>query len=391
MTMTIADLDRDLERYRSAADIVSVNLLELDGDPNRQLLETAPLTGTTAREWADARSALTSVWDWFARFTTFLDRAAELRVSPRTRLAPDRERLLADFLSQATIELSSDEVPLRDRDLLQQRRVTTHCTADELLDLMSTAFSRAREVVGRVGTAWDELAPRIARARAALTDVGAVAQTEVTRQIDALADALVTDPLAVSTAAVEDIEASVAALTRASAEALALRTQWPRRLDEARAELVRVEQQVADARVAHATTKAKILDPAVPDPPPADDTLVDELDHVVGLADAGRWDDALRHLEQWHQARQRRADAAAASTTASRAPMIERDQLRGLLDAYRAKAHGLGLDEDGDVTAAHERAQAALYVAPTDLANARQLVQRYQRLLTTDHEPEGRR
>ena len=119
MTMTIDDLDRDLERYRSAADTVSSNLLELDGDPNRQLLETAPLTGTTAGEWADARRALTSVWDWFARFTTFLDQATELRVSPRTRLAPGRERALADFLSQPSIELGSDAIPLRDRDLLQ--------------------------------------------------------------------------------------------------------------------------------------------------------------------------------------------------------------------------------------------------------------------------------
>ena len=163
MTMTIDDLDRDLERYRSAADTVSSNLLELDGDPNRQLLETAPLTGTTAGEWADARPALTSVWDWFARLTTFLDQATELRVSPRTRLAPGRERALADFLSQPSIELGSDAIPLRDRDLLQARRATSRCTADELLALMSDAFARAREVVSRVGAAWDELVPRLAQ------------------------------------------------------------------------------------------------------------------------------------------------------------------------------------------------------------------------------------
>jgi hypothetical protein len=391
MTMTIADLDRDLERYRSAADTVSVNLLELDGDPNRQLLETAPLTGTTAREWADARSALTSVWDWFARFTTFLDRAAELRVSPRTRLAPDREQMLADFLSQASIELGSDEIPLGERDLLQQRHSTTRCTADELLDRMSNAFVRAREVVSRVGAAWDELAPRVAHARAALTDVGAVGYREVTRQIDALADLLVTDPLTVTERAVHDVEASVADLTRASAAAQALRDQWPERVRQARDELQRVEQLVADARTAHATAVAKILDPGIPDPPTVDDTLVDELDHVVGLADAGRWDDALNHLEEWHQTVQRRADAAVNSTAASRAPMLERDQLRGLLDAYRAKAHGVGLDEDDDVTVAYERAQASLYVAPADLTKARELVARYQRLLTTDHEPEARR
>ena len=108
-------------------------------------------------------------------------------------------------------------------------------------------------------------------------------------------------------------------------------------------------------------------------------------------ADAGRWDDARARLDEWSTTLQRRADAAGASTIACRAPMIERDQLRGLLDAYRAKAHGLGLDEDDDVTDAYEHAQAALYVAPADLASARRLVERYQSLLTTDHEPEARR
>jgi len=391
MTMTIDDLDRDLERYRSAADTVSVNLLELDGDPNRQLLETAPLTGTTAREWDDARSALASVWDWFARLTTFLDRATELRGAPGTRLPRDREGILANFLAQPAIELGSDEIPLRDRDLLQQRRATTRCTADELLVLMSDAFARAREVVTRIGAAWDELVPRVARARASLTEVSAVERAAVERQLDALTEALVTDPLAVSQATVDDIEASVAVLTRASAESVARRADWPRRMQEARDELARVEQQVADARVAHATTIAKILDPLLPEPPSVDDTLAEELDLVVCLADAGRWDDAFGRLEHWQRELRRRADAAATSTTSSRAPMIERDQLRGLVDAYRAKAHGLGLDEDDDVTAAYERAQGALYVAPTDLTKARKLVERYQRLLTTDHEPEGRR
>jgi len=390
MTMTITDLDRDLERYRSAADAVSMNLTELDGDPNRLLLETAPLTGETAREWADARAALASVWDWFARFTTFLDRAVELRSSPRTRLAPHRERQLADFLTGASIELRSDEIPLRDRGLLQPRRTATHCTADELLELMATAFARAREVVSRVGTAWDELVPRIAHARATLDDAGAIEHPEVTAEVDSLAEALVTDPLRVTEAAVRDLEASVAAATRASAAARALRDQWPERLHEARGELTGVEQRLAGARDAHATTTAKILDVALPDPPTGGG-LADELDEVVALATAERWDAALAALEQWRQHVRARAEAADASAAASRAPMVERDHLRGLLDACRAKAHARHLDEDATATAAYEQAQDALYVAPADLAEARRLVERYRRLLSTDPEAEARR
>jgi len=391
MMTALSDLDRDLERYRRAADTVSANLLELDGDPNRQLLETAPLNGTTAVEWADARRALASAWDWFARFTTFVDHATDLRGSPTTRLAPDRERALADFLSQPSIELASDEVPLRDRSLLQPRHATPRSTADELLDLMSNGFARAREVIGRVGTAWDELAPRVARAHAALADVGTVETADVTQQLDALTHALVTDPLSVTEAAVREAEQSVSALALTDAAARALRDEWQQRLRAARDELERVDHEVADAHAACAETTTKILEPLLPDPPAIDDALLDELDRVVDVADAGRWDVALAHLDEWYTKLEQRADAATASTTASRAPLVERDQLRGRLDACRAKAHGLGLDEDDDVNDAYERAQAALYVAPADLAAARQLVEGYQRLLTTDHEPEARR
>ena len=106
-----------------------------------------------------AWTSLTSVWDWFARFTGFLEHAGELRESPRTRLAPGRERQLAAFLTEPSIELPRDDVPLRDRDLLQPRHATNRCTADELLAVMTDAFARARDVVARVGSAWDDLVP----------------------------------------------------------------------------------------------------------------------------------------------------------------------------------------------------------------------------------------
>jgi len=41
--MDLAAIDRELTRYRAAADAVSANLLELDADPNPQLLDTAPI------------------------------------------------------------------------------------------------------------------------------------------------------------------------------------------------------------------------------------------------------------------------------------------------------------------------------------------------------------
>ncbi len=101
--LDLAAIDRELARYRSAADAVGANLLELDADPNRQLLDTAPLTGVTGAAWAEARAALTSVWDWFARFTTFLDAATEppgLAAHP----SPGRARAAARRLAHRRLD-----------------------------------------------------------------------------------------------------------------------------------------------------------------------------------------------------------------------------------------------------------------------------------------------
>jgi len=391
MTLTLTDIDRELARYRGAADTVSANLLELERDPNRQLLDTAPIIGATADAWADARTALGAIWDWFARFTTFLDQASALRDSPRARLTPAREQQLADLMTQPSIELTNDEIPLRDRQLLQQRQSTTRCTADELLQLMSDAFQRAKDTVVAIGTAWDELTPRLAAVRAALPNLAGVDLAAVERHADALGEKLVTDPLAVTDDAIRELERQVSGVVQAAAAARQLRDGFGSRLERARAELRTAENHLRDARAAYDTARAKILDPVIPDLPVLGPELARELARIGALADRAAWRDADDALAHWMQSVVAFGEAADASAMASRSCIASRDELRGRLDAYRAKAHALGLDEDPELTRLHEAAQAALYTAPTDLGDASERVARYQRALSANHEPEARR
>jgi len=389
--LDLAAIDRELARYRNAADAVGANLLELDADPNRQLLDTAPLVGTTGAAWADARTALTSVWDWFARFTNFLDAATELRDSPRTRLPPGRERQLAAFLADASIEVSRDDIPLRDRDLLQPRQATNRCTADELLAVMTDAFARARDVVTRVATAWDDLVPRVTGARARLVDLPKRAELqELHDRLDALADALIADPLSVQADDVAAVEADLDSIARSEQEHDELRQAVLSRIRDARSRLEAFERQATDARCEWDTTRAKIARPELVAPPTVEPSFVNALNAVADRADAGRWDEASRALDGLAADLDALGARLDASIAAGRDALATRDHLRCRLDAYRAKAHGLGLDEDAEVTETYELALAALHVAPADLTEAAALVTAYQRLLTPIPEPEAR-
>ena len=56
-----------------------------------------------------------------------------------------------------------------------------------------------------------------------------------------------------------------------------------------------------------------------------------------------------------------------------------RDELRGLLGAYRAKAAALGAAEDPELTSRYRRARDLLWTAPCQLAAADDAVRGYQR------------
>ena len=167
--MKLDDLDRELERLREASERVAANLVELEIDSSRQLLEACTLTGESAARWSTASAALTDLWEWRGLLERFLERAHELRRSPR------HANELQSFISGPSIELARSQVPLAERDLLGASEVTVRCTADELFERMSGAFDGVKTVVAEFGQAWDTLTPRLTAAR------GVLDQTQRTR------------------------------------------------------------------------------------------------------------------------------------------------------------------------------------------------------------------
>lgn len=132
-----------------------------------------------------------------------------------------------------------------------------------------------------------------------------------------------------------------------------------------RAELVALGERVAAvadtcvAQVLHAPTLAV---PRVESlgPVPDDATTVDA--YLLRLSTAAR---ALAFAENTYAA-----------------PVCERDELRNLLDLYRAKAAATGRDADPEVAQLHDQARAVLGRTPTDLERARTVVAAFQLLLT---------
>jgi hypothetical protein len=77
-------------------------------------------------------------------------------------------------------------------------------------------------------------------------------------------------------------------------------------------------------------------------------------------------------------AKVQRLDAALAEARRRfQQPLDERDDLRGLLQAFRDKAAAHGLAEDADLEPMYRKAEVVLWAAPCDVAGARSLVDSY--------------
>jgi hypothetical protein len=233
----------------------------------------------------------------------------------------------------------------------------------------------AREAVARVDAARSTFHDLLVRAGA----LGADDDVEITRvraAIDQATAAVAADPagatglgdldqlLDVARQRVETLERSLGRL--------------PTELAAAGAELDEIEALVARGAEALARTRDRIASPAGVLPPvdlaaDGDRALRPWLERI--RAQSG--EAAAAALAAWERAAGIRLAEARRVAEANAAPLARRNELRGLLDAYRAKAAASGGDEDGHLARLHAAARETLYTAPCDLSVAEAQVREY--------------
>lgn len=384
------DLDRELKRLEEARERIAANLVELEIDPARQLLEARVLTGESATRWSTASAALNDLWEWSALLERFLERAKELRHASR------RVTELESLISGPSIELARTPVPLAERDLLGSSEVTERCTASDLLERMSRAFDSVKTVVADFGQAWNALTPRLTAARAVLDQAQALAaslgeagRTDLAQAADRLARLtalLSADPLSVAPKDVDGLRDCVESMRRELEAGIALRGTLDAKLADSRALLAQLRAVAEEARSAHQELLVKIAAPSAPAATEVPIDLQNELDQIAAVARSGAWRDARHRLDHWTTQIAERLSEAQRILRANRAPIEARNQLRALLEAYQVKAGRLGAIEDPELEQIFTEAHQALYTAPTDLAQVAQLVGRYQEILNAPRE-----
>ncbi|MGA5097992.1 hypothetical protein ACPCAC_11590 [Streptomyces lavendulocolor] len=392
------EVDRALARLGAEHKAVEDSLLALQDHAGRRLLEGAGLTGTTKERWAETERTITLLWTYFDAYSAALREAREVRARRRW---PGREELaeLTERLRGESVTVSGTSAKLAER-----------FTLERLVDRMNELYARSLDVVVTADAVWSALPARIDLLAAELHRTRSLAHSvgvrpgehpagddleSITHELTSLRAQVVTDPLAFwrpaagssapgggrpdtdrydrAARALEDVRREIEAV-------LQVRQDSEARLLRLRDVLSRADRTLAEARAARGEVLAKIAAsevPVVSGPP----TALQER-----LATAAEY----RRHAQWHrlspllEALEREAEdellRAREQLTAVTAPLAVRAELRGRLDAYRAKVARHGMAEDPLLVERYDVARRMLWSAPCDLRVAEQAVLRYQRL-----------
>ena len=381
-------------------DAIQANLLELDGGFTRRLLDGAPLTGQTRERWDAASATLAGLWETYLTYSAVVDRIAELGTGPHHPAKKDLAEL-DSLLTGACVQLARAAVPLARRNLSDTGVRAVSLTG--AVAAMRRSFSEVAEVTSAVETVWSQVNERLDAAAAELADAlpraaglgqeVAAALRDAQASLQAARDAVNADPLplltggSVDTGAADLVREQVTALTARIAELDRVRAQARRRIDGLAAAVGAARAARADAVTAWQRAAQRIaalppLPPGITEPP---------LDSLAELAAAGRWPALATELDRCEGALAAAVRQTEDCERSAATGLANRDELRGLLGAYKAKAARLGMAEDGDLVTSYDQARDLLWSAPCDLAAAVAAVAGYQRAINATTTREGGR
>ncbi|MGI5184382.1 hypothetical protein ACQEVZ_49830 [Dactylosporangium sp. CA-152071] len=365
--------DRAVADLTAAHDRLAAALYTVDTHP-AQVLRDVPLHGATAAAWPGADVA--RLWSGFVAVRDVLEQLRALKGRSRDVATA---RILTTPVATDPLDGLPSLPPAALLADLEQRCAGTVAVLDRI-EAARTALT------GRI----IELDTALEAAVAAHHRVGAD-HTPTTgplqQRLRQVYGAALGDPLTIDEPAWTALRDDLTAVVRRLADLAALRTALPARLTRLDTLLDALTAAEQRARRAYAAAAEKIADPGLPDPPDVHDRFAGEVAAAVRATDAldlDGWPALDRRLTALDRDLTAAVTAAEDRATAATGLLDRRLELRGRLEAYRAKAVRLDRVEDPALMSRYQAARDLLWTAPCDLRAATRAVFAYQQALSTE-------
>jgi hypothetical protein len=391
----VSKIDASLKRYGASEARIAANLVEFDNHPTYQLLTNGASTGLTAEQLCPVMADAPLLWRWLTQLTGVLDQARTLRGTGR--INGDRREQIVRLLDTPAVVLEVEEIPFAERDLTGRATSERRVTVEQLIALMRMTYEPIRDGVAAVDRIWRLVTPSLEAARDTIDSLDAelaplpvsepAELTACKAQLARTEQLLVEDPLGLGAKGGTHLDSAVSvAATRVHS---LVTDHSSLDGDVAATETILAELRVlrAVAAAAWSEARANFVDVGALIRPPGTPVI----DGDRGLASRAAnfnahgvdWRAMRTDIDSWFALAERLRSQLKRAVHINSAPLDSRDELRGRLAAYRAKASALGRSSERALDDLAADAHEELYTRPIDLDRAARLVQDYAAALRT--------
>jgi hypothetical protein len=395
--MSVRQIDEALGLWKVRVSSAAQNLLDLLSHPVYKRISEpdANLTGETARQSVLAVKTCGSLMQRCDLLQNAISRAEELRQDmPSVFGADEREREIVAVLQGRSIRLPTVQVPLGQRGLSTDTESAGAISPADLLTSMESSFEDVKQIVLQLNAAWEALGISIGQAAQKLTDLEGQRQylstgdrvelAEVARQLQTLQQLATEDPLGSASQLLTSINETLTRVGTKIEEARKKTEQVRVGLTSARALLSTLKSEHEVARSTHREALEKAgcrLDFSENDKKL--EGLIAWFDRLSAASGDGMLGGSapaamLVGLSNWSSAAHQILAADQAAAAEATQLLSTRLELRGRLEALKAKARAYSLAEHDELVALADQAAALLYRRPTPIDEAAALVAAYE-------------
>jgi hypothetical protein len=399
--VNLEEIDQLLADWKLKLDVVGQNLIDLHGISAYQRLcgvsgfPKVELTGVTQTRVNPVLHVMNELFENFDLLVQTIDKAVQLRGLIPRFLAPQQKiQEVEDLLTKPSIHLSIEKIPLAQRGLLSATHTINAITPQELLELMTSTFQTAKEVVLAVNEVWSRLEPTLLNTEVEARQLQHSCESlglDFSEEISALTQKLKqqrasieADPLGVNEEFLKSIQPQILKLKAMLQQCTQQRESVRLGFIAAREHLLNLQQIHHQAEVAFDESFRKIANYSkLQNPLPKEEiqALSVWLERLESKFNDGLFNPVRVGLENWTTKVKEYIAIEKKAYAANQAPIELRAELRGRLDVLVAKALARGLVEDSILQELGQQAKQILFTRPTPLDQAEELISKYEKRL----------
>ena len=396
----LEEIDQMLADWKIKLDLISQNLIDLCGLLTYQRLSgdsgfsPIKLTGITKNKVDPALEALNELLQHFDLLSQTIGKARSLRAAmPRFLGADQKAQEIFQLLNQASIQLPVVITPLAQRELLTAARTTRTITPLQMLIAMVNTFQVVKETILAVDRIWSNVEPQLDLTESEIANLQKQGEAlgiidlrtlEISRQtLVSLRDRIESDPLGTS-ASFDKINLQIAKMRGNIEQFVQAKAKIQDGFTKASSLLQQLITLNQAAIAVFTESQEKITDyPNISPPLPSEqiEAMEQWLQRLETKLREGLISPISVGLENFIAKASEYITNEKKAIATNSLPIQTRQELRGRLDALKAKAIAKGHAEDVQLAHLAEQAKQLLYTRPTPLKQAEETVKEYEVML----------